>query len=255
MLRGYHETYTTTTDSTGYFALDNIYADTYSLQASHSLFVQANRTITVAASLTTTIPQIGLWAGDINQDQDVDLYDWYLMAAAIYPVDDPDFDLNDDGLTNIQDLVILAGNQDQPNMTTTNPPMRSGKLTSQDFSRLAATHSTASLKLVPANDDEVLLHLEAVDEPVYAVGARLALPAGAAVTEVEGNIVLSGGFLNWHQEGQKLYIVVAPAEGQAITRDTDVAIIHGTTLAEILIEAENNIAGQENIVFLPLILK
>jgi hypothetical protein len=105
------------------------------------------------------------------------------------------------------------------------------------------------------SDNEVILRIEGVDEPIYAVGVRMMLPASAAVTEVGGNTVLSNGFVRWHQEGQQLYIVVAPAEGQAITRDTDVAVIHGTMLTELLIEAENSVIARENNIFLPLLLK
>ena len=185
----------------------------------------------------------------------MDLYDWYLLAAAIYPVDDPYFDINDDGLTNIQDLVILAGNQGQANMTTTNPPTPRSNLTSQSLSNMTVAYSSANINLVSLNENEAILRIEGLDEPVYAVGVRVALPAGAAVTEVEGNTVLSNGFVRWHQEGQQLYIVVAPAEGQAITHDTDIAIIHGTMLKELLLEAESSIIDRENNVFLPLILR
>jgi len=170
-------------------------------------------------------------------------------------VDDPYFDINDDGLTNIQDLVILAGSQDQANMTTTNPPTPRSNLTSQSVSNMTTAYSSANINLVSLNDYEAILRIEGVDEPVYAVGVRLALPASAAVTEVVGNTVLSDGFVRWHQKGQQLYIVIAPAEGQAITHDTDFAVIHGTMLKELLLEAESSIIGRENNDFLPLILK
>jgi hypothetical protein len=45
--------------------------DSYTLQASHPLFVRAQRTVTVTITQTMTVPKLGLWAGDLNQDQKV----------------------------------------------------------------------------------------------------------------------------------------------------------------------------------------
>lgn len=258
MLIGSRQTYTTTTDPAGNFALTHLYAGAYTLQASHPLFVRAQRTVTVTAALTTTVPRLGLWAGDINQNQRVNLYDWYLLAAAIFPVSDPHFDINDDGLTNIQDLVILTLNLGQPNMTTTNPPTRPG-LASLDLSQpLITAQSEGQLKLGPAGANEMILRLEEVGEPVYAVGVRLTLPAEATVTGVEASPAFAGGFLEWHQEGTTLYLVVAPPEEQAVTQNTEVAVIRGVTFVagKTEVVAKNSItAGPQNDIFLPIIIK
>jgi hypothetical protein len=220
--------------------------------------VRTQRTVTVGADSTNTPPEIGLWAGDIDQNQKVDWRDWCLLAAAIFPVSNPHFDINDDGLTNLQDLAVLTLNLGQPNMTTTNPPIRPG-LASLDLGQpLMPARSEGQLKLVLAGDNEMILRLEEVGEPVYAVGTRLALPNGATVTEVEAGSAFAGGFLEWHQTGSTLYLVAAPPEERAITQNTDVVIIRGITF----VESETTVAAAikvttrpNNFIFLPLIIK
>lgn len=258
VLIGSHQTYTATTDPGGDFFLTNLAAGAYTLQAAHPLFVRAQRTTTVTADATQTLPEIGLWAGDIDQNQKVNLYDWYLLAAAIFPVSDPRFDINDDGLTNLQDLLILTLNLGRPNMTTTNPPTRPA-LASLDLGQpLLTPQSQSQLKLAPSGDHEMILRLEEVSKPVYAVGTRLSLPHGAMVTEVEAGPAFAGGFLEWHQAGSTLYLVAAPPEEEVIMQNTDVVIIRGITFAEseITVAATNNVTTRPNHdVFLPLIIK
>lgn len=255
VLIGPRQTYTATTDPNGNFTLTDLYADTYTLQATHSLFVQARRTVTVSTTSTQALPEIGLWAGDIDQNQKVNLYDWYLLAAAIFPVSNPLFDINDDGLTNLQDLAILTLNLGRPNMTTTNPPIRPG-LASLDLGQpLMTARSEGQLKLAPSGDHEMTLHLEEVSQPIYAIGTRLTLPSGATVTEVEAGPAFAGGFLEWHQDGSTLYLVVAPPEERAISQNTEVAVIRGATFVAEVAAANSIATGPTKELFLPLIIK
>lgn len=258
VLIGSRQTYTATTGPDGNFALPHLYADTYTLQASHPLFVRAQRTVIVSTASPQTLPEIGLWAGDIDQNQKVNLYDWYLLAAAIFPVSHPRFDINDDGVTNLKDLAILTLNLGRPNMISTNPPLRPDVASLNLSQPLLTAQSQGQLKLVPFGANEMILRLEEVGEPVYAVGTQVALPNGATVTEVEVSPAFAGGFLEWHQAGSTLYLVAAPPEERAITQNTEVAVIGGVTFVagQTEVAAANSITtGPSSEIFLPLIIK
>lgn len=100
--------------------------------------------------------------------------------------------------------------------------------------------------------------MEEVSEPIYAVGVRLTLPSTATVTAVEASPTFADGFLAWHQEGATLYLVANLPEEQAITDNTEVAVIRGVTFVagKTEIAAANSITtGPNTNVFLPIIIK
>ena len=251
-LVGATATYTATATPQGDFRFTGITAGGYILQANHDLFVQAVRTLTVSARTTSTA-RIGLWAGDIDQDQNVTLYDWSLLAAAIYPVEDPAFDIDDDGLTDVYDLMRLEKNRGQSDMTATNPPPRSARRFDSAKAEAVNNSSADSLTLVPQGNGEILLRLEKCDEPVQAIGSRINLPAGIRVSEIVPNESVTGGFLKWHQAGDSLYIVVASPSGQTIAQGDDVLTIRGASEASMM--AQNIVLSRKFKVYLPLIVR
>ncbi len=114
---------TTTTDANGGFAFSQVPPGTYTAHFSHTLFVSGLREgISVSPQLTTTLPQVGLWAGDLDGDGDVDPADWLACAATSLSGDDPPFDLDGDEVTDVQDCTRVLSNVGRPDMSTTNPP-------------------------------------------------------------------------------------------------------------------------------------
>jgi hypothetical protein len=251
-LTGATATYTATAAPRGGFSFTGITAGNYTLQANRDLFVRAVRALTVSAGTTLTA-RIGLWAGDINQDQDVTLYDWALLSAAIYPVADPAFDIDDDGSTDIYDLMRLEKNRGQPDMTVTNPPARSARRFNSAEAEAVSSASAGLLALVPQDNGEILLRLETCKSPVQAVGARVTLPAGVNVNEIVLNKPVAGGFLKWHQQGDSLYIVAASPAGQTIAQGDDVLTIRGASEASMT--AQNVVSSRELKVYLPLVMR
>jgi|GEM_PF-3801470 len=88
-----HRSYTTTTEPDGTFTLADIAEGDYTLTVFRRLFVTAIREVNLDGVETTTMSDIGLWAGDMSEDNAVTRHDWYICAAASIPVNDPDFDL------------------------------------------------------------------------------------------------------------------------------------------------------------------
>jgi hypothetical protein len=202
--------------------------------------------------------EVGLWAGDLDQDGDVQDHDWYICAAASIPVDDPAFDINDDGATNVQDCTVLASNIGRPDMPITNPPTGRFRPPAHNVKYLAvARGKKGQLTLVPQGNWDIILRAVNVSGIMYAVGTRLGLPEEATVNDVVLQGVFAGGFLHWHQENDKLYIVAATREGTAATQDTDVVLVH-TTIAdagEVGIEAANIIVEPGPAIFLPCVMR
>ena len=105
------------------FALAQVPSGTYTAHFTHTLFVSGLREqIEVSPGVTTTLPLVGLWAGDLDTDGDVDQADWLVCAQASIPAGDPAFDLNADGVTDIRDCTRVLANIGRPDMPITDPP-------------------------------------------------------------------------------------------------------------------------------------
>lgn len=254
---GARGTYTTTTDAAGNFTFTDIYSGTYTAYFTHTLFVHALRSvITVTGQTTMTVPEVGLWAGDMNQDGDVDNPDWYVCAAASIPVDDPAFDINDDRATDIRDCTLLGNNIGRPNMPATNPP-KTGVAASAQSSHGMAGLNVGRIVGVPLGTGEMLLRAVDVNGQLYATGARLGLPAGATVTGVELRDGFAGGFLRWHQDTDHLYIVAAPREAATLTQNTDVVRLRFTGAGAATIAAASAVGEPKPVhaIYLPVVVR
>ena len=96
-------------DANGTFSL-TAPAGTYTIVAAASGFLNAQGTATLSAEGTSTKAMINLLAGDIDGNNVIDQYD-ALTIGMSYNAATPDVaDLNNDGIINILDLQILAGN-------------------------------------------------------------------------------------------------------------------------------------------------
>jgi hypothetical protein len=256
-LEGQHSIYSTTTDAAGNFAFTDIYTGVYTATFTHPLYVYALRT-DIAVSGQIALPEVGLWAGDLNEDGDVDEPDWYICAAASIPVDDPAFDINDDHATDIRDCTILAGNIGRADMPITNPPKIEMMTLAQSMPNLAAGYNVGRIIAIPQGDGGILLRVVDVSGQLYAAGVRLDLPTGATITGIESRDGFAGGFLRWHQDNDTLYIVAAPRESDTLMRDTDMALIHitGGGSNEVIIEAQSSV-GKERpfLIFLPVVMR
>ncbi len=250
--------FATVTDAMGHFTFTQIISGTYTAAFSHTLFITAVRPFTVTGSMLTIPPDTGLWAGDMNQSNTVDDMDWYICAAASIPVSDSSFDLNGDRNTDIRDCTIVASNIGRVDMSTTNAP-RSGLGSPPLYARSALAQEAASwaLTLKPLASGDWSLRSSGVNGFLYASGARLSLPAGAAISSVNLAGGYAGGFLNWHQDGAFLYIVATPGTRYVPMRDTDIAVIHlaSATSGSLTVDAQNLIGVQGRTVYLPLSLR
>jgi hypothetical protein len=159
-LIGPHATYTTTTQPNGDFAFDDVTTSNYTLQAGHALFVRATRAITLLmATPTFTLSPIGLWAGDIDQDRDIDLCMtgtcWRRRSCLSVT---PTLDINADEQTDIYDLIILENNRGQSDMTMTNPPVQS-KAFANSLGDKATIEAENIVSLFPRDSGENIVFL------------------------------------------------------------------------------------------------
>ncbi|HPD40898.1 MAG TPA: hypothetical protein PLD43_05000, partial [Anaerolineae bacterium] len=256
-LEGPRGIYTTTTNATGNFTITDIDSGVYTATFTHPLFVNAIRNdIIITGQMTTTLPEVGLWGGDMNQDSEVDKPDWYICAAASIPVNDPAFDINGDNVTNIIDCTLVGSNIGRPNMSTTNPPKAGLMTLAQGISNLTADYSVGRVAIVKLGNGDMLLRAVDVNGQLYATGTRLGLPVGAVVTRVELRDGFAGGFLRWHQDHDNLFIVAAPSKNITLTRDTDIAFIHITGGEEVVIKAASPVGEKITYsIFLPLVIR
>ena len=256
VLTGSRGVYTTTTDATGAYALTGIYSDTYTVRLTHGLFVGATRTVT-ATQQATTAADIGLWAGDVRGDGVVDQAGWYLCAAASIPVSDPAFDIKDDGATNVLDCIVLAGNIGRANMAMTNPPRAGQLMAAQGNGNAPATPSQAgSLYVVSLGNGDYAIRLRGTNLKMNALGLRLKLAAGSSASSVELRNSFAGGYLRWHQDGDRLYLVASPQGNGASLGDTEVALVHTDGGGVPVIEAQNSLGvAATKSVYLPLSLR
>jgi len=254
VLQGNSATYSTTTNLQGMLTVADIPPGNYALNLSHPLFVRAERQIVVGTGVTTVIPDIGLWGGDMDQNQQINQQDWLICAAASVHVNDPAFDLNDDGITDLRDCTIVANNIGRPNMPTTNPPRlgatRSAAIENTSDGEAATTSSGSEhyITVISENNGDIRLRFEGYSGSFQGIGVRVTLPAGVTVTGAELSGFPSTNFLHWHQNGSQLYIVAAINSPQTISQDTDFLLIHSSLQPQvdlanqIIIEAVNLIA-------------
>ncbi len=259
-LTGSLENYTATTGSEGKAGWGQILSGTYAVTVTRPLFAYAVRTVTVTAGTTATVPTVGLWAGDVDQDGDVDQRDWYLEAAAIYPVNDPFFDITGEGATDLQDTTILAANLGRADLHTTNPPQTPVQTTVS--ARLLAPEDFGERRSLQVVGNCVTLHAAVTGGRLQSVGLRLGLPAGVTTTEATLAGALTGGYLSRHQEDGRLYLLAAPPEGQIPSGDTDlVRLCFNQESPALVLEAERQVEWSGRIegaayrIFLPVVVR
>lgn len=261
-ITGASESYTTTTDENGNYTFLNIYQDEYDMTFTHvasvPLFAQREiSNVSVNAGGTTTL-DVGLWAGDINQDGEVNRDDEELLEVATIPVDFPSFDINADGETNVFDISILRRNKARPNLDSTNPPQGragtvSGRALSANrvFRHLETSRVAQHFRLATSAKAEVAytLRAEVTAGTIQSIGTRLALPAGANVTSIDLAPAFAGGQLFWEQEEDKLFIVATP--NLVLTEDSDVLTIRMNTKeaeATVTVEAVNKVGWEGELI-------
>ena len=96
----------------GSFAFPSLPVGTYSLTAGRPGYVSAQRLgVAIATGEITQLPEILIPAGDIDGDDDIDLFDLVVLGREFgSPPSKSPTDLNADNQVNIFDLVILAAN-------------------------------------------------------------------------------------------------------------------------------------------------
>ncbi len=105
---------TTVTD--GSFAVADAPAGTQDVTARKAGFLSARgAALQIPSGQTTTLADVTLLAGDITQDDRINIFDLVQLAVAYgsCPPADPRLDLTADNCVNIFDLVLLAGNYGQ----------------------------------------------------------------------------------------------------------------------------------------------
>ncbi len=231
LIENVQESYTACTDAHGNFTT-TVHSGVYTATFRQWLYHYAERPELTVGSGTMELPEnIGLWAGDMNQDDDINEKDWFICAAASIPVDDPAFDLNDDGETNVQDCTIITDNTGRSeDMAHVNPPADTLQVSHQESPRAEDIRISESgqLTVTAPRAGEIILRAINVNEILQSVGARLRLAEGTTVDDVAGMGHFIGGFLNWHQDGTLLYIVAVPLVPFVAPCSVDVARIRVT---------------------------
>lgn len=98
-----------TADASGNFSF-TAPAGTYTVLASAQGFLSAQGSATLTSGATTTMPQISLSAGDINNNGIVDQFDALTIGMSYNTTTPAAADLNCDSNINVLDLELLAGN-------------------------------------------------------------------------------------------------------------------------------------------------
>ncbi|TDA68931.1 MAG: hypothetical protein D9V47_06600 [Clostridia bacterium] len=106
----------------GSFRLEDLTPGPHTLRFYHQGYLISKASIEITAGATVTAPAVTLRAGDVNDDNVVNLQDLTLLASAYRSQEgdpatgqryNPAADLNADGQVNLQDLTLLATNYRQ----------------------------------------------------------------------------------------------------------------------------------------------
>jgi hypothetical protein len=85
-------------------------AGAYTVRASASGFLSAEGSVTLTAGSTSTMPNITLLAGDIDNNGVIDQFDAMTIGMSYNTASPEAADLNNDGVINVLDLELLAQN-------------------------------------------------------------------------------------------------------------------------------------------------
>jgi hypothetical protein len=85
-------------------------AGTYTIAASASGFLTAEGSATIIGGSTSTKPALSLLAGDIDGNDVIDQFDALTIGMSYNAASPSEADLNNDGVINVLDLELLAGN-------------------------------------------------------------------------------------------------------------------------------------------------
>jgi len=240
--------YETQSDLNGKYSFPDIPNASYtiSFDNDNEYFLRYDTTANINGP--TSLPDVTLCAGDMDDDDDIDIFDENRLALGIIPVDFPAYDLNADGATDVGDIIILQQNigKVSPNdqcgsalarrsVRNVTAPTADGwndiarQITNVTKSLIRQTQPRFSTP-VPANANVVAI-LRAIDmnagESFNGLGTRIALPTGATVNNLEliGDFANDGGFLEWQQMEDKLYIIATFPEESQLTADSEIARI------------------------------
>lgn len=263
--RGSKLAYETTTDDQGYFAFPKVDEGVYTLSVSNALYVEARRQARVTELALVDMGRVGLWAGDMDENQQVDTGDWFICAAASIPVSDPHFDINLDGITDIGDCSIVRRNIGRRDMSRTNPPesplagvLRSEQeefsLTRPNPAMLPSSQPEARAPSAVRLEGGALIVESSELQGIAAVGLRLRLQVGAEAGAVTGLGSFEGQFLSSHQQGDRLYIVAALPAGATAGDAASIVRIEGVD--SVVVEAINLVrpeAGYSQQLYLPIL--
>jgi N-acetylneuraminic acid mutarotase len=100
------------TNSVGAFSLNQLKAGTYQVRADAPKYLPlCAANIVVNSGQNVTLAATMLLGGDLNDDDAINIGDASRIGSA-FGTSDPAADINGDGIVNVQDLAILAGNYD-----------------------------------------------------------------------------------------------------------------------------------------------
>jgi len=85
-------------------------AGSYTVFATASGYLSAQASVTLTDGSTTTMPTISLLAGDIDNNNVIDQFDAMTIGMSYNSSTPTAADLNNDGVINVLDLELLAGN-------------------------------------------------------------------------------------------------------------------------------------------------
>nr|WP_255604430.1 PA14 domain-containing protein [Oscillochloris sp. ZM17-4] len=257
----------TDVDASGAYVFTDVPPGSYQIVVHHPLYMLAERDIVVNASGMIAVPAIGLWAGDMNQNRRISRLDWRVCSAASIPIDDPTFDIDVDGSTNLRDCMFVERNIGRSAMATTNPTY----LTSASANSLAAVGQatnqlatdTSPINITVDSASTAIIAVNQGADAFFGMGLRLQLPFGITVDQViplDSRITADG--IIWHQEGQRLYLIVAVEGDQPLQSPIDLVQLHfqGTPAGgDMIITQESGHLVSESgplyQVFIPLIVK
>ena len=98
------------TAADGLYELVNVRAGRYEFLFEHDMYLATRlRNCDTGSGTEFRPPTVTLVAGDLNRDQRIDILDLTRCAGA-FGTADPDADINDDGVVNLFDLVLIGAN-------------------------------------------------------------------------------------------------------------------------------------------------